>query len=486
MPPQTPSDWLREVTDLDSQLRRRLLRPIFPYLRDCGTGIGTGESGGALGAACDLLLSVASAFTPAGPAVNVAQGGRDAVAQTKHFIDGKGSIGAGFVGTVGVLAVMGEVGVAGRAVRLGKRALNAVKGLRDADRMLTARAALETIVKVVNTGEDAVPGLLRVLGDDTGRVADSTKDVLLQVLNKSDDVARTSLELERLATHYGGYENLVQSLERTSLELNALGLLGSVPQGKVLAHLVESLDRINEFSKLGGAPAVFSDEALKGMAVFLAHGLARARPWKRTRLLNMWRDFALLNPATQHAAFENMMRWIGEGEKYKIPGWVDFLSKGPGTLRRASTKGSYAVLQYLSQHLKWQNIVELERGVGRSWPRRWAPGQLQYDRYVDIVVLERGVEAYKEVKSLSRGILDRRFVSQLTFDIGRVLRQVRRVGDAVDFPDLVARLEKHEYVVDGTAATFTDVKRLILETVETVLRKEGAEQYAKHVRINPL
>jgi hypothetical protein len=177
-----------------------------------------------------------------------------------------------------------------------------------------------------------------------------------------------------------------------------------------------------------------------------------------------------------------MMKWIREGEPHRIPGWVDFLAKGPGTLPMHGTGGAYTVLEYLSKHLQWRNIVELERGVGRRWPIPWAPGRFWYERYIDIVVRDGAVEKFIEIKNLHAGAAFT-FASQVAFDIGRAM-----TAAGGNLTQLAQRLAQHEYVLRGDASQMAAVIAGVREKIRKVLLVAGPQsaQHVNEVKITPL
>jgi hypothetical protein len=190
-----------------------------------------------------------------------------------------------------------------------------------------------------------------------------------------------------------------------------------------------------------------------------------------------------------------MMTWIAEGERVNIPGWRQFLSTGPGGggyWSANSTRGAYFELEYLSRELKWTNVVELERGLGRCTPLPWlGPGVCRYQRYVDIVVRETDAagnvrEVFKEHKNLSADATFG-FGSQVKFDVQSVLQEslILNGGRLVE-TDLASRLGQIEYVLGGSPEEMAAVISGLTRRIEKVLSALKAQHLAKHVKITPL
>jgi hypothetical protein len=289
---------------------------------------------------------------------------------------------------------------------------------------------------------------------------------------------------------WSGYGWLPGALQ----EIAGNGALKSTLAQGLGARLVESLDEIARTAEMAGVLPKLSDEAMKGAAVFLAHGIGQG--WKRNRILRIWTDIGRLNPAKQVSAFEDLMRWIAEGERAKIPGWVEFLRNGPGTggLGPRATQGAYAVLEYLSKDLKWKNIAELERPLGRCFFIPWL-GRSRCQRYVDIVVRElddagrlTGREVFKEVKNL-KAEATFGFGSQVKFDINQAIQAAGTLADgSVDLSKLATELARREYVLRGSAQEMAAVITGLQNKIKAVLRSSGpaAEQLASKVKITPL
>ena len=83
--------------------------------------------------------------------------------------------------------------------------------------------------------------------------------------------------------------------------------------------------------------------------------------------------------AQKTQVIENMFSWIKKGEEVsaagQLPGWSEFLRKGPGTGLKVSTSGSYLVLEFMTTNLKWSGISRVEAHLGvvdRFADRVWA------------------------------------------------------------------------------------------------------------------
>lgn len=492
-PPVLPADWVHELLQVDQALRQRYGTYVTNLLTLCGEGIADGESGGAVGAGCDLILGIGSAFTPAGAAVNVAQSGRDLVVSTKHYIEGKSNVANGVKAAASVLGVVG-VGVVTapikRVARLGKRALDLIRGATTAAERVVLKEALEGVARHASGEGEAVSRLLEILGDETGRIAPKTKNTLRNLLLSAEDAGRMAVSLERLGTVYD-YEELLRLLDNALGEIASNTALQGTLQRGLHSRLVSTLDEVARLGQAAGVIPRLSDDVVKGIAVLSAHGLNRQ--WRWNRVLKTWIDVGRLGPAKQAEAFENMMRWVAEGERAKIPGWSAFLAGGPGAGVFAwKTQGAYAVLEYLSKNLQWKNIVELERGVGRCIFRPWL-GRCTYQRYIDIVAREADEfgnlrEVFKEVKNL-KAEASFSFASQVTFDVGGALNATARGADGLlDFKDLAARLGQIEYVLRGSPDEMAAVIRGLQAKIRQVLRAGGpaAEQLAPKVKVSPL
>ncbi|MBN2264411.1 MAG: LamG domain-containing protein, partial [Candidatus Aminicenantes bacterium] len=489
--PVTGEDWIESWTrDPNEAMRQRYGTYVTQMLNLCGEGIADGESGGAVGAACDLILGIGSMFTPAGAAVNLAQSARDTVVSTKNFIDGKSRTASAVKGTISVFGIVAaSLNPVARVAKLGKRSLQVLEGIEAAQRV-TLREALEVFARKVADPEAVLPKLLEILGDETGSVAPRARQALIRLLTDSEDVGQLAISLERLGKVYD-YEKLLGSLDNVLAEVGPK--FGPDVQKQLGRGVVLALDEIALSAPAGTVASKLSDEAMKGMAVLVGHGSTRG--WKANRVLRIWDDLGHLEPNKQVQGFQDMMQWIAEGDRRNIKGWVEFLANGPGTsaglLGRNNTKGAYATLQYLNDVQKWKDIVELERPLGRCRPMWWLAGLCRFERYVDIVAHEADAagnvrEVFKEIKNLREGA-SFGFGSQVKFDVNKVLQESLNLnGGRLVETDLVRRLGQLEYVLRGSPEEMAAVMSGLAKRIESVLSALEAQHLAKHVKITPL
>ena len=494
-PPTTAEDWIDPwLRDPNGSLRQRYGNYVTGLLRQCGEGISDGESGGAVGAGCDLLIALIGAIPLWGAPVDIAQNGRDAYYGTKHYIEGKEKTGNAVKAGSSVFFVIGStVNPAQKAAKLGHKALRVVDAFGQSTRRVVLEFALGTIAKKLRTSADeAVPQLLEVLGDETGRVSARTKNLLIDVLDRSRSVTQTAVTLERLGKVYG-YEKLLGTLDNVLAEVAANpNFQSAVIQRRMVPRLLESLDEIAGMAEKAGVSGALSDNAIRGIAVMIGHGVDRG--WRKNRILNIWAHCGKLNPTLHAAGFDEMMGWIAEGEKHNIKGWVSFLGKGPGTLGESpnATRGAWSVLKRITEAggVGWPNVVELERGVGQPrkiLQRGWL--RTVYPRYIDIVKrLQDGTEGFEELKTLSKPT--REFLPQLDFDIvEEVIRVTPRLPDGrtLNAAEFARLFGKHEYSIRASGATYGVMKGIIHERISTLLSSyPNVAHLATSFKVNPL
>jgi hypothetical protein len=489
VPPLSADDWFMYWMNLDQAMKQLFQIHVAPHLVQCTAGIIDGESGGNVGMACDMMLNLVGFFPPAGLAVDLGTGARDVVVGVNHLIEGKDTFANIVKSSLGAVTVMAaSKGPAGRWARLMKSAHRLLGGAQVVDRFMM-RETLVTIAKGLNNEAPTFPRLLEALGDETGRVTRVAQDALVDILAKSEDLVETARALERL----GGaadYEKLVGTITGAMKQIEASSeLRGTIASG-LGARIVAQLDEVATTSTVTGAATRLSADAMYGTAVFLARGMRSG--WKPTRLSRTWSDLGRLNREKQFQAFEDMMKWVAEGERKGIKGWNEFLGSGPGRggFGPQSTQGAYFVLEYLSRKMKWENIVELERGIGKCAPLRSRPSIIRCDRYVDIVSkkIVGGVEreVRKELKNLSAGAVYRAG-SQVKFDVDDIVQASLRAnnGEIVD-ADLIERLSRLEYVLRGSPDQMKAAVSSLRKKIGDVLTAIDRPDLAKHVIIETL
>jgi hypothetical protein len=192
-------------------------------------------------------------------------------------------------------------------------------------------------------------------------------------------------------------------------------------------------------------------------------------------MYGVWNDIKLLAakaipplaPAQQAERLDNYFRWIKRGEDANIPGWDRLLGSSSGRLSDGrTTQGLYNVLQHLDE-VGWQNVIELERGLG---PRvRQTPfGPVEYfERYVDLVLRNpdpRGLPIYRELKSLKDGAtFGGRFGHEVAVDVRFAIEEAT-LGGVVIEERLVAQLARLQYFLRGNAHE--------MDAVVTALRRK--------------
>lgn len=495
--PRTAEDWFMHWLNLQEALEQEFRIYVGPVLAECAAGLADGESGGNVGMACDLMLNLVSVVSgPVGVAVDVSLTARDAVVGARNFIEGKESFGnivSASMGAMGTIAT--SKGPAGRSARLAKAAHKLLNAAPVVNRFVM-REALVSIARGLGGEAATFPKLLEALGDETGRISRSTQDALVDLLAKSDDIVETAVALERLAGA-ADYEKLIATITGALGEISRNPVLRDTVASGLGARIVARLDEIAGTAAVSDAVIKLSPDAMYGMSVFLARGMKGG--WKTTRLSRTWSDLGQLNRQKQLQAFDDMMKWIAEGERVNlasierggIKGWNAFLAGGPGRggFGPQSTQGASFVLEYLSRKMKWQNIAELERGLGKCSPLRWRPSVTRCERYVDIVASatdSRGGELLKELKNLSAGATYRS-TAQVRFDIDNVLKEslAANNGEFVR-DDLIKRLSRLEYVLRGSEAQMKTAMTSLRRQIAEHLGPDGFSELADYVRIEPL
>jgi hypothetical protein len=361
--------------------------------------------------------------------------------------------------------VLSAIPVVSGFARAAKRAHAAVEGVEAAEH-LVVRAGLSKIGKELGEeGADVHEGFIRVLGKLED---DAAKQALTSLVKKFGMKARTARALERAGERLG-YERLVILLAKVDARFGQ--------------ETTERLIRVLDSLKLPPAAALkIGDEALEGMAVWLSH--AAAHGWQVSRVKKMWHDIqvagAALGPEQQLERLNSLFRWILEGEAKGVKGWVDFIGKGGGTLAVRSTTGMYNVLEHLAD-IKWQNVVELERGVGKRTCIPWLGGQrCWFERYIDIVLSDpvKG-EIFRELKNLKDG-------ARFGFG-GEALKDLTRALEAAQGPngynkaELIAQLSRIEYYLRGSSQQMDKVLRGLRGKIERTLADANLGEYARHV-----
>jgi hypothetical protein len=489
-PPLSAESWFMHWMNLNEALEQQFKIHVAPYLLQCGAGLADGESGGNVGMACDLMLNLVGVFLPpVGVAVDLATGGRDVVVGVNHLIEGKDTFGNIVKSSLGAVTVIAASNLpVGRIARLGKSAHKLVEGAQVVDRFVM-RETLVAVAKGLDGESPAVAKLLEALGDETGRVTRATQDGLVAILAKSEDLVETARALERLGGA-ASYEQLVAKVSDALAEIGRSSELGGTVAAGLGARVVAHLDEIARTANVPEAATKLSANAMFGVTTFLARGMKGS--WKPTRLSRTWSDLGRLSADKQFQAFEKMMTWVAEGERAGIKGWNAFLAGGPGRggFGPQSTQGAYFVLEYLSRKMKWKDIVELERGIGKCSPLRYRPSVTRCQRYVDIVaqvLTPSGKrEILKELKSLSAGATYRAS-SQVKFDIAEVLRQsLEANGGRIVKDDVAERLGRLEYVLRGSAQEMKTAMSSLKRQIAEHLSAEGLSELAERVVIDPV
>jgi hypothetical protein len=210
------------------------------------------------------------------------------------------------------------------------------------------------------------------------------------------------------------------------------------------------------------------------MAALLARGAQSG--WKVGGMVKMWgnlKSAALkavppVSAASQGEALNNLFTWIKRGESANIPGWPAFLAQGATGGLEGKTTGFYHVLDHLNS-LGWRNIVELERGMGRVREVTLRSGLVvqRYERYIDVVLLENGVEVLRELKNL-RNSSPFNFGAQVAKDIELAMREAGAGGLRLNETVLRERLSRLQYYLRGSEAEMAAVRR----GLERKLRRE--------------
>jgi hypothetical protein len=377
--------------------------------------------------------------------------------------------------------------------KLAKRAYKSLRILTRVERALGRSALIEIAEKVassaVRTSSAGVraPAMSGASGDSvsyvvrllSGELGENVSEGLGKVLNNADDVSATMKAVERLGQHHVMEELLLQIDSEVAQVLKHADL-AAVSADELACRMLMSLDDIAE---AGGGAVRFAPETLRGMAI--VRGFSMLRGWRANRISKLWRDFGELTkafpqPETRIAAFEQFLGWIAEGQTKGIKGWERFLQKatGAGLPNGNTTKGYFATLDYLATEIKWQNVVELERGIGKSWKRPIGDRVITcYPRYVDVVVQETvgGVtrEVFREIKNLRQGAeISKRFKAEVMVDIREAITLAG--GRGADPKDVADQFLRRQYLFRGspseTAQIMADLRQEIVKVLPGSLK----------------
>jgi hypothetical protein len=419
----------------------------------CIGGIATGEAGGLLGAACDIVAGFNVFLT-----VPLAM--RDLVVKTKHFIEGKRSkwdyvIAAGAL----VIIVASAIPVVRSVVKGLQRGEQALRNTSAAVKIAEKEAQL--VEDIARTGASSVSkeGLIRILDSED----DVLRAALIGIETGVTDGAQTWDRLERLGKVFG-HEELVQRLD------GILNKFGRTPQTFArLETMIEALDRIGL-----AVGQKLSLETLEG----IMHLMERAPSVGMRRIVSIWQTIPALAPAADQArVFQNVFEWIRAGEAAgmaKLPGWSYFLQTGIGSVSRShpgsvtaqnAIKGAYHSLEFLAKDLKFSsNIVGIEVLEALSSRRR-----------IDVLVQEGANLVKYELKNIASFTSEH--AGQVVKDVAAIKLAIQRGGQEVTAKTLRDGLTGTlRYVFRGTKE-----QSVVVVTKLFAKLKEAVGQDAAHV-----
>jgi hypothetical protein len=395
----------------------------------CVGGVATGEEGGLLGAACDLVAGF-NPFLPVPLAL------RDLTVKTKHFIEGKRSkldyvIAAGAL----VIIVASAIPVVRSVVKGLQRGEQALKGTSAAVKIAEKEAQL--VEDIAKTGASSISneGLIRILdGED-----DVLRAALIGIETGARDGAQTWDRLERLGRIFG-HEELIGRLD------GILNKFGRTPE--VFARLEAMIEALDRMGLAIGQK--LSLETLEG----IMHLMERAPSVGVRRLVSIWQTIPALVPAADQArVFQNIFEWIRAAEAAgmaRLPqgSWSYFLQVGLGAISRSNPgstqaqnalKGAYHALEFLAQDLKFSNIrgIEVLEALGSR-------------RRIDFLVQEGANLVKYELKNVTSFSSD--MAGQVIHRVQALKNEIRAAGGDPNAAETVRRAlsDTVRYVFRGT------------------------------------
>jgi hypothetical protein len=423
----------------------------------CAEGIATGENDEVSGIACDISVSL---IVPLEGALAV----RDLTITAKNIIKSKATAANYVAGAAALITILPKrLPVVGPVLRRLSTAANAIN-VPWVQRKLAAKsldAAVEATEGIVRTADES---LIKIAAGESGPAA---KQDLLNLINGIDaHKGEAAWEtVEALARNCIASPVAATGVAPISPAVAAVGDACYVPEqllntvaGIASRQGPEAFHEVLHVLAQVHFPTLSAD-ALEGIAITMRRFRTPEKDGV-SRIINMWesiRDFA---PGREQEVANNLFKWIKEAEAANIPGWGDFLAKGPGTLP-TSTHGAYHVLEYLSRNLNWQGVARLEADLGSR------------SRFIDVVMTSGH---RKELKNLLPGSsFSKSFAGQVGKDVRSAIAASLSPDGTVNQTELIANLKKIEYIFRGSETDNLVLVSELRAQIRKVLKDTGPD-----------